>query len=61
LFVEVRCAEAKRIEPLERVLSEWVVHGSELTVVTPSGPKRPHRVTLLRDYLVETMRTKCGE
>jgi DNA-binding transcriptional LysR family regulator len=61
LFVEVRCAEAKKIEPLERVLSEWVVHGPELTVVTPSGPKRPHRVTLLRDYLVETMRTKCGE
>jgi DNA-binding transcriptional LysR family regulator len=61
LFVEARCAAAKKVEPLERVLPDWVIHGSELTVVTPTGPKRPHRVTLLRDYLVENMRTKCGK
>jgi DNA-binding transcriptional LysR family regulator len=61
VFVEASCAQAKKIEPLERVLPEWFVHGSELTVVTPGGPKRPRRVTLLRDYLVDHMRTKCGE
>jgi DNA-binding transcriptional LysR family regulator len=61
LFVEAKCAEAKKIEPLERVLPDWVVRGAELTVVTPGGPKRPRRVTLLRDYLVEHMRTACGE
>ena len=61
LFVESSCTRAKKVEPLERVLPDWIVRGGELTVVTPSGPKRPRRVTLLRDYLVENMRTKCGE
>jgi DNA-binding transcriptional LysR family regulator len=61
LFVVGRCAEARKRAALERVLPEWVMPGAELTVVTPSGPKRPHRVTLLRDYLVENMRAKCGE
>jgi DNA-binding transcriptional LysR family regulator len=60
LFVEAKCAEAKKIEPLERVLPGWVVRGAELTIVTPSGPKRPHRVTLLRDFLYENMRESCG-
>jgi DNA-binding transcriptional LysR family regulator len=61
LFVESSCAEAKKIEPLERVLPDVVVRGAALTVVTPSGPKRPRRVTLLRDFLVERMSTKCGK
>ena len=61
IFVEAKCVEAKKIEPLERVLPDWVVRGAELTVVTPGGPKRPRRVTLLRDFLVEEMRAKCGE
>jgi DNA-binding transcriptional LysR family regulator len=61
LFVESSCVLAKKIEPLERVLPTWVVHGAELSVVTPSGPRRPLRVTLLRDYLVEHLRVKCGE
>jgi DNA-binding transcriptional LysR family regulator len=61
LFVESRCTEAKKVEPLERVLPDFVMRGAELVVVTPGGPKRPRRVTLLRDFLVEQMRAKCGE
>jgi DNA-binding transcriptional LysR family regulator len=61
LFVESVCVYAKKVDPLERVLTDYVVRGAELTVVTPTGPKRPRRVTLLRDFLVERMSEKCGE
>ncbi len=53
------CAERARLEPLERVLPEYTLRGAELHVVTPAGPKRPRRVTLLRDFLVEHLAPRC--
>jgi DNA-binding transcriptional LysR family regulator len=53
------CTEGGKIAPLVRVLPEYAVRGAELQVVTPSGAKRPHRVTLLRDYLVASLTTRC--
>jgi hypothetical protein len=35
-----------------------VIHGAELQVVTPSGSKRPHCVTL-RDFLIESLGIRC--
>jgi DNA-binding transcriptional LysR family regulator len=54
-----RCTEGGKIAPLVRVLPEYTVRGAELQVVTPSGAKRPHRVTLLRDYLIDTLTIRC--
>lgn len=53
------CTEAGKIPPLVRVLPEYAVRGAELQVVTPSGSKRPHRVTLLRDFLLEALGHRC--
>jgi DNA-binding transcriptional LysR family regulator len=53
------CTEGGKIAPLVRVLPEYAVRGAELQVVTPSGAKRPHRVTLLRDYLIDRLTTRC--
>lgn len=47
--------------PLERVLPEFGLGGVEITVVTPSGPKRPRRVTLLRDFLVQSLAPRCEQ
>jgi DNA-binding transcriptional LysR family regulator len=44
----------------ERVLPEYAVRGHELSVLTPTGPKRPRRVTLLRDFLVERLSQRCA-
>jgi DNA-binding transcriptional LysR family regulator len=59
LLVEAACHEKRKTEPLQRVLGDYRVGGTELTIVTPSGPKRPKRVTLLRDFLVEQMSVRC--
>jgi DNA-binding transcriptional LysR family regulator len=59
ILVESACSEKKKVDPLRRVLPEYAVRGVDLAVVTPSGPKRPRRVTLLRDFLVEQMGARC--
>ena len=53
------CTEGGRIPPLARVLPDYAVRGAELQVVVPSGTKRPHRVTLLRDFLIESLSVRC--
>lgn len=53
------CTAGGRISPLVRVLPEYAVRGAELQVVVPSGAKRPHRVTLLRDFLVQSLGSRC--
>jgi DNA-binding transcriptional LysR family regulator len=53
------CTAAGRIPPSVRVLPDYAVRGAELQVVTPSGAKRPHRVTLLRDFLIESLGSRC--
>ena len=53
------CVEAGAISPLVRVLPDYAVRGDELQVVVPAGPKRPHRVTLLRDHLVSSLSVRC--
>jgi DNA-binding transcriptional LysR family regulator len=55
ILVESACAEKKKTDPLRRVLPDYAVRGADLAIVTPSGPKRPRRVTLLRDFLVEQL------
>jgi hypothetical protein len=47
------------LDPVERVLPEFSMSGAEVAVVTPSGPKRPRRVTLLRDFLVKRLTPRC--
>jgi DNA-binding transcriptional LysR family regulator len=59
VLVESACSEKKKLDPLRRVLPEYGVRGVDLSIVTPSGPKRPRRVTLLRDFLVEQMSARC--
>lgn len=53
------CTAAGKIPPTVRVLPEYAIRGAELQVVTPSGTKRPHRVTLLRDFLIESLAHRC--
>lgn len=53
------CARASALEPVERVLPEFSMGGADVTVVTPSGPRRPRRVTILRDFLVEHLAARC--
>lgn len=59
ILVESACTEMKKLDPLRRVLPEYAIRGVDLSIVTPSGPKRPRRVTLLRDFLVERMTLAC--
>jgi DNA-binding transcriptional LysR family regulator len=59
LLVESACPEKRKLEPLKRVLPEYSVSGVDLAIVTPTGPRRPKRVTLLRDFLVEQMSQRC--
>jgi DNA-binding transcriptional LysR family regulator len=59
LLVMPRCAERAKIEPLERVLGDYTLRGAHLHVVTPAGAKRPRRITLLRDFLVERLGQRC--
>lgn len=53
------CVEAGKLPPFVHVLPDYAVRGDELQVVVPAGAKRPHRVTLLRDYLVSSLGTRC--
>jgi DNA-binding transcriptional LysR family regulator len=59
VLVESACAERRKVDPLQRVLPEYGVRGLDLSIVTPTGPKRPRRVTLLRDFLVEELAERC--
>jgi DNA-binding transcriptional LysR family regulator len=59
-IVIASCARAKPLEVVERVLPEFSMGGgADVSVVTPSGPKRPRRVTLLRDFLVQRLASRC--
>lgn len=59
-IVIATCARVSSLEPVERVLPEFSMGGgAEVSVVTPSGPKRPRRVTLLRDFLVQRLAARC--
>jgi DNA-binding transcriptional LysR family regulator len=57
--VVASCERVGSLDPVERVLPEYAVRGAELTVLTPSGHKRPRRVTLLRDFLVQALAPRC--
>jgi DNA-binding transcriptional LysR family regulator len=48
------CSEHGKLD-VQRLLPEYSVRGNELQVLTPAGAKRPRRVTLLRDFLVENL------
>jgi len=54
------CPKRVELDPLERVLPDLALRGGALHVVTPTGAKRPRRVTLLRDFLVERLGTRLG-
>ncbi len=59
-IVIATCARVRSLEPVDRVLPEFSMGGaSEISVVTPSGPKRPRRVTLVRDFLVQRLTARC--
>jgi len=58
-IVIASCARVGVLEPVERVLPEFSMGGADVAVVTPSGPKRPRRVTILRDFLVERLAPRC--
>jgi DNA-binding transcriptional LysR family regulator len=58
-IVIATCKRAGSLDPVERILPEFSVGGAEVAVVTPSGPKRPRRVTLLRDFLVQGLAPRC--
>jgi DNA-binding transcriptional LysR family regulator len=58
-IVIATCNRVGALEPIERILPEFSVGGSEVAVVTPSGPKRPRRVTILRDFLVQRLARRC--
>jgi DNA-binding transcriptional LysR family regulator len=59
LLTESACQEKRKLDPIVRVLPEHTLGGADLTLVMPAGPKRPKRVTLLRDFLLERMRVRC--
>lgn len=59
-FVQEACRGPLKPGDLERVLPAYGIRGVDLSVVTPTGPKRPRRVTLLRDFLVEQMSSRCS-
>jgi DNA-binding transcriptional LysR family regulator len=52
-LVTEACQKAGKLGRLERVLPEYGIRGGELRIVAASGVKRPKRVTLLRDFLVQ--------
>jgi DNA-binding transcriptional LysR family regulator len=53
------CARVGNLDPVERILPEFSMGGADVAVVTPSGPKRPRRVTILRDFLVQRLAPRC--
>jgi DNA-binding transcriptional LysR family regulator len=58
-IVIATCKRVGSLDPVERILPEFSMGGAEVAVVTPSGPKRPRRVTLLRDFLVLRLAPRC--
>jgi DNA-binding transcriptional LysR family regulator len=60
-IVIATCARVGSLDPVERILPEYTLGGADVAVVTPSGPKRPRRVTLLRDFLVERLGPRCRQ
>ena len=58
-IVIATCRRVGSLDPVERILPEFTMGGAEVAVVTPSGPKRPRRVTLLRDFLVQRLTPRC--
>ena len=52
------CGAARRALP-RHVLADYRIRGAALRVLTLSGAKRPIRVTLLRDFLVERLTIRC--
>ena len=58
-IVIATCKRVGSLDPIERLLPEFSMGGAEVAVVTPSGPKRPRRVTLLRDFLVQRLAPRC--
>jgi DNA-binding transcriptional LysR family regulator len=61
VLVSPRCARQEQAASVERVLPEYALTGEVLHVVVPAGTKRPRRVTLLRDFLVERLTQRCRE
>jgi DNA-binding transcriptional LysR family regulator len=55
-----KCKQVVEMDPIERVLPELAIRGASLHVVTAAGAKRPRRVTLLRDFLVEKLASRLG-
>ena len=58
-IVIATCSRVGKLEPVERILPEFSMGGADVSVVTPSGPKRPRRVTILRDFLVQRLAPRC--
>lgn len=58
-IVIATCKRVGSLDPVERILPQFSMGGAEVAVVTPSGPKRPRRVTLLRDFLVQRLTPRC--
>jgi DNA-binding transcriptional LysR family regulator len=58
-IVVATCSRVRNLDPVERILPEFSMGGAEVAVVTPSGPKRPRRVTILRDFLVQRLGSRC--
>jgi len=58
-IVIATCKRVGSLDPVERILPEFSMGGAEVAVVTPSGPKRPRRVTLLRDFFVQRLTPRC--
>lgn len=57
VFVAGKCTTHARDtqQRIVRVLPDYAVRGTEVQIVTTSGAKRPKRVTLLRDYLLDNL------
>jgi DNA-binding transcriptional LysR family regulator len=53
------CERVHDLNPVERVLPDLSMGDGDIAVVTPSGHRRPRRVTLLRDFLVEQLGARC--
>ena len=60
-IVIATCSRVGSLDPVERILPEFSLGGADVSVVTPSGPKRPRRVTILRDFLVQRLAPRCDK
>jgi DNA-binding transcriptional LysR family regulator len=59
IFAVIACAEHAKLD-VERILPDYSVRGNEVHILVPPMPKRPRRVTLLRDFLIEKLSPRCG-